>query len=192
METLFPVYPTDIKMINSNIGVSTIKGTVVYFNGGGPIYQHGEGDYQSFRFITSQMIDLKTVHTVEIIECFAVSKESVVRWSKIYRTKGAKGFFGTKKFEKRGNVLTEEVLIEVQGYLNAGLSLKAIGDTLSIKTDTLQKAIQQGRLTRAEKQTIVSSQGKTQSERSREDIVAPIGVGCTNELGRIVSAIKKK
>ncbi len=138
------------------------------------------------------MIDLKTVRTVEIIECFAVSKESVVRWSKIYRTKGAKGFFGTKKFEKPGNVLTEEVLIQVQGYLNEGLSLKAIGDTLSIKTDTLQKAIQQGRLTRHEKQTKVSSQGMTQSERSRQDIVAPIGVGCTNELGRIVSAIKKK
>lgn len=192
MDTLFPVYPTQIKMINSDIGLKTINGVVIYFNSGGPIFQHSKEDYQSFRFITSQMIELKIVRQVEIIEFFGVSKESVIRWSRIYRNKGANGFFGVKKFSKQGNVLTDEVIVKVQGLLNECKSPKEIGEILSIKSDTIQKAIKSGRLTRSESNSIDSTEGMTQGERSRQDIEASIGVGCTNETGRIIAAIKKK
>ena len=94
---LFPVYPSDIKMINSKIGVKTIGEKILYFNESGLIYQHDTNDYQSFRFITSQMIELKIVRNTEVISFFQVSKESVNRWLRTYRTKSAKGFFGTKK-----------------------------------------------------------------------------------------------
>lgn len=192
MQTFFPVYPFDTKMINSKIGIKTIQDIVLYFNGDGPIYQHNKDDYQSFRYITSQMIELKTVRQTEIISFFKVSKESVIRWSKIYRQKGGKGFFGTKKFEKRGNVLTKELLPEIQGYLNQGKSVKEIGEDLSIKPDTIQKGIQTGRLTRAVISALPVEAEKTQSQRSRQDIIATLGVGCTNEIGRIEAALKKK
>jgi len=173
--------------------IKTIDEKVIYFNSGGPIYEHLKDDYQNFRFISSQMIALKQVQQVEIIKFFNVSKESVIRWSRKYKEKGAKGFFGTKEVSKRGNILTDAVLIQVQGLLNIGKSLKEIGDLLDIKPDTLQKAVQSGRLTRLVlSQEIIETTGKTQSERSKEDIKASLGVGCTNEQGRIDAIVKKK
>lgn len=192
MQTLFPVYPTGTKMINSNIGIQIIQGKAIYFNADGPIYQHDEGDSQSFRYITSQMITLKTVRQVEIISFFKVSKESVIRWCRIYHQKGAKGFFGTKKVSKRGNVITDELLPQLQEHLNRGKSLKEIGEEFSIKPDTLQKGIQSGRLARTVIAVPPPPVEKTQSERSRQDIVATLGVGCTNEIGRMEAALKKK
>jgi len=192
-DTLFPVYPADTKMINSNIGIKTVGLKVMYFNSGGPIYEHDTADYQSFRYITSQMIALNQVRQVEIIAFFKVSKESVIRWSKKYREKGAKGFFGTKKVSKRGNVLTETVLQQAQDMLNRGKTLIEIGQELNIKPDTLQKGIQSGRLTRpARPEVTIENTGKTQSQRSVEDINAQLGVGCTNEQGRIEAIVKKK
>jgi len=192
MQTLFPVYPDGTKMINSTIGVRIVENNVQYFNSGGPIYIHGQDDYQSFRFITSQMIALNIVRQIEVINFFKVSKESVIRWCRTYRRQGAKGFFGTKKVEKRGNVLTDEKLVKVQEYLNQGIPLKEIGESLSIKPDTIQKGIQSGRLTRPVISIAPASIGKTQSERSQQDIVATLGVGCTNETGRIEAVVKKK
>ena len=78
-QTLFPVYPSDIRMINSNIVVKTIQEKIFYFNEGGAIYEHDKSDYQSFRYITSQMIELKSVRQIEVIDFFKVSKESVIR-----------------------------------------------------------------------------------------------------------------
>lgn len=192
MQTFFPVYPADTKMINSKIGIKTIEGMVLYFNADSPIYQHDKDDYQSFRYITSQMIELKTVRQIDIISFFKVSKESVIRWSKIYRQKGGKGFFGTKKFEKCGNVLTKEILPEIQGYLNQGKTVKEIGEELSIKPDTIQKGIQTGRLKRPVITAPSVKTEKTQGERSRQDSEASLGVGCTNEIGRTEAALKKK
>ena len=189
---IFPIFPNDIQMINSQIGVKTIGEKIIYFNEGGPIYQHDPGDYQSFRYITSQMIELKTVRQVEIIKFFKVSKESVIRWSRIYRAKGAKGFFGTKKVKKSGNVLTAEILIQVQKQLNSGKTVKEIGELLNIKADTIQKGIQSGRLTKPVLGKPLNDIEKTQSQRSLEDSLPAMGVGCTNEEGRMEAIVKKK
>jgi len=191
-ETLFPVYPSDIKMINSKIGVKTMGAKIFYFNESGVIYQHDKNDYQSFRYITSQMIELKTVRHTEVINFFHVSKESVNRWIRTYRTKSAKGFFGTKKIVKAGNILTAEVLPQIQENLNLGKSIKEIGDLFEIKPDTIQKAIQSGRLTKPEIKISTPTNAKTQSERSQEDSKAILGTGCTNPEGRLDAILKKK
>ncbi len=191
-QTLFPVYPSDIRMINSNIGVKTIQEKIFYFNEGGAIYEHDKSDYQSFRYITSQMIELKSVRQIEVIDFFKVSKESVIRWSRIYRTKKAKGFFGTKKTSKRGNILTPVVLTQIQESLNLGRPVSEIGELLAIKPDTIQKAIHSGRLTKPDIKVVPATTAKTQSERNKEDSEAILGMGCTNHEGRIEAIQKKK
>jgi len=179
-------------MINSEIGVKTINDTVYYFNGSMPIYQHHRNKYKSFRFITSQLIALNNAKQSEIIQAFKVSKESVKRWVKIYREKEEEGFFGTRKGRKGGNVLNEEMLVKVQERLNIGKMPKEIEDELGIKADTIRKAINSGRLSRLEIKTKPSTEEKTKSERSKQDSEAPLGVGCTNTVGRIDAVIKKK
>ena len=191
VQTLFPVYPTDVKMINLDIGVKPVGDKILYFNGGGVLYQHYKDDYQSFRYISSQMIVLGNVRQKDVIRFFKVSKSSVIRWQRVYNEKGAKGFFGTKKVKKGGNILTPEVLLKVQTDLNQGKSVKEIGDHFGIKPDTISKAIQSGRLTKPALEIIAPLEAKTQSQRSQQDIEAPMGVGCTNEVGRM-DALKKK
>lgn len=191
-QTFLPVFPEDAKMINSDIGLKKIGEKILYFNGGMPIYQHHVDDYKSFRYITSQMIDLKTVRHVEIISSFKVSKESVNRWLRIYRQEGGIGFFRQKKVIKHGTILTDDVLIEVQALLNLGKMPKEIGEELNLKPDTIQKAISSHRLTKSAIPSAILKNEKTQSERSKEDSSAALGVGCTNVEGRIEAIVKKK
>lgn len=191
-QTFFPVFPPDTKMITSDIGLKTVGETIFYFNGGMPVYQHRKDDYKSFRYFTSMMIDLKNVNHSDIISTFKVSKESVNRWLRIYRAEGGSGFFHEKKSNKRGTRLTDEVLVSVQELLNLGKTPKEIGAEMNIKGDTIQKAISSHRLTKPTIQAGAFENEKTQSERSREDIAATLGVGCTNVAGRIEAITKKK
>jgi hypothetical protein len=191
-ELLFPVYPDGTKMINNNIGVSTIGDKVYYFNSGGPIYSHEKSDYECFRFITSQLICLKSVRQIEIIEFFKINKRSVIRWQHLYETKGTKGFFKSKKSRRSGHVLTKELIPEVQGQLNIGKSKEEICLLYGIKNGTLNKALQQGRLTKPFIELNKKEEEMTQSERSKEDSKARMGVACTNEIGRIEAMFKKK
>jgi len=191
-QTFFPVFPKDAKMINSDIGLKAVGEMILYFNGGLPVYQHRVVDYKSFRYFTSMMIDLKNVNHEDIISTFKVSKESVNRWLRIYREEGGSGFFQEKKSNKRGTRLTDEVLVSVQELLNLGKTPKEIGAGMGIKRDTIQKAISSHRLTKPTLQVGLFENEKTQSERSREDSAAALGVGCTNVTGRIEAITKKK
>ncbi|RLD54072.1 MAG: hypothetical protein DRJ01_18540 [Bacteroidetes bacterium] len=187
-----PIFPADVKYINSNIGVQTKENDVYYFNGMMPIYHHNKDDYKSFRYVTSQMVVLGNAKQVEIIKAFGVSKESVKRWVKVYRNEGSTGFFGTKKGRRKGKVLDDQTIINAQAMLNVMKTSKEIEDELGIKQDTLRKAIKSGRLIKLEGELIEPSQVTTKSDRSKEDSKAPMGVATTNTVGRIEAVTKKK
>ena len=193
---LLPVYPDGLTYITSTIGIKTIKetGKVVYFNGGGPIYEHAESDIKSFRYFSSKLMDMGLVKQVDIIRTFKISAESAKRWLKIYRTKGAEGFFGKKNTRKKGNVMTSEVIQKAEMLLRSGKTRKEVADELGIKQDTLQKSIQTGKVILPEKQEetfTVEKQSSTASHRSEADSQSGMGMGCTNTTAR-VEAIKKK
>ncbi len=193
-----PIFPRDVKYINSNIGVQTRENNVYYFNGMIPIYHHHADDYKSFRYITSQMVVLGNAKQVEIVKTFKVSKESVKRWVKTYRTKGGTGFFETRKINRRGRVLDDQTKIIVQGMLNRKKTLKEIEQELGIKQDTLRKAIKTGRLQKIEGEIPIEPQASkpekiiTKSDRSIADSQAPMGMGATNTAARIDATLKKK
>ncbi|MCK4816368.1 helix-turn-helix domain-containing protein [bacterium] len=191
-DTLFPVFPPDSRYINSKIAIKIIKDSIYYFNGEMPIYHHHKDDYQSFRYITSQIVDLGIAKQMEIVRTFKVSKESVKRWVKTYREKGGNGFFNTRTGKKKGNVLTDDILGKVQSELNLGKLPKAIGNDLKIKPDTIKKAISDGRLTKLQLTNLPDRGVKTKSERSQIDSTSPLGMGCTNTSGRIDAVVKKK
>ena len=193
-QVLFPVFPEGSKFINSKISVKTIGESVYYFNGEMPIYQHRKEDYRSFRYITSQIVTLNNASQMEIVRFFKVSKESVKRWVKTYKTKGGDGFFNTRKGAKKGNVLTKEKLLQAQTALNTNKSVKKIGEELGVKPDTLRKAIQSGRLTKPARITMEQQEQatKTKSQRNILDSEAVLGMACTNEQGRIEAITKKK
>lgn len=154
------------------------------------MYKHHKDDYKSFRFITSQMVVLGNVKQVDIIKVFKVSKASVKRWVKVYREEGPGGFFHPRQGKKTGNILTQEVLPDIQTRLNYGDTPKEIEDAYGIKADTIRKAIQSGRLSRPPVSGSVEE--KTRAQRNQEDSKASLGMGCTNTQGRIDAITKKK
>jgi transposase len=135
------------------------EGTVFYFHGASPIFNHPEKDRKSFRLITSQFIVNGQCKQVDIVRAFGVSAISVKRYVKKYREGGAAAFFQTPR--KRGaHVLTKEVLQQAQEFLNQGLSRPEVATRLEIKRDTLNKAIRSGRLVESQKKTILKDAQK--------------------------------
>ena len=146
-QMLLPIFPFESTSINSLLGFCRKDEMVYYFNGMMPIFSHPVNDLRSFRLITSQLIVNGNASPKEIVESFGVSVISVKRYVKIYKQEGAAGFFKPRK-GRGSTVLTAEVLIKIQGYLNEGRGVKSICGELDLKEDTINKAIRDGRLHR--------------------------------------------
>jgi transposase len=141
-----------------------------------PIFSHAADDLKTFRMITSQLYINGSVKQADICRAFGVSRISVKRSVKLYREKGAAGFFEPPR--RRGPaVLTPEVLKKVQTMLDNEHTLFEIANELNLKADTLRKAISSGKLHKPQKKLLLTEPlaATSKSERSRGDASAPIG-----------------
>lgn len=146
----FPLFPSGINIINSDIGFKKEDGKIFYFNGSMPVFSHAEDDYDTFRFFISQLYLNGNATQAEIAKAFGVTIISVKRAVKVFREKGAAGFFIPPP--RRGpSVLTPNILTEVQKLLDRGVNVSKIAQEYNLKTNTLKKAIQEGRLHQVEK-----------------------------------------
>ena len=153
-----PMFPAGVTEINNQIAVqkrdetrddndlTTPASTVWYFHGHLALFHHAEDDVQSFRLITSQMIESGTVKQQEIVKTFGVPIITVKRYAKLYREKGAKGFFETKPRHNSASVLKGEVLEQAQQLLDQRRSVPEIATQLGVLANTIHKAIRAGRL----------------------------------------------
>lgn len=146
----FPFFPAGMTHINSSLGFTKEDGKIYYFCGSMPIFSHDENDYDSFRLFASQLFMNGNATQAEISRAFGVTLISVKRAVKIYREKGAAGFFVSPP--RRGpSVLIPDVLSEVQNLLDQGIEIAEIAKEHHLKKDTLKKAIQAGRLHQGKK-----------------------------------------
>jgi hypothetical protein len=88
-----PFFPEEITLINQHIGFQKKEGSVWYFNGMMPVFQHGEEDYRSFHLFTSQLVVNGNCTQAEIVRAFNISSISVKRWVKKFREQGSESFF---------------------------------------------------------------------------------------------------
>jgi transposase-like protein len=149
-QMLLPIFPSELTLINNKIGYQRKDGSVYYFNGMMPIFSHAEDDLASFRFITSQIVVLGNATQAEIVRAFGISAISMKRYVKRYRARGPSGFFDPP--HRRGaSVLKKDVLEQVQELLDKGQSVSSIAADLDLRSDTLNKAIRDGRLHKVKK-----------------------------------------
>jgi Helix-turn-helix domain len=120
-------------------------GQVTYFNGDMPVFSHAETDIATFRMITSQFCVTGHVKQRDIVRAFGVTSKSVMRWVKIYREKGAKGFY-VPRVRRGPGVLVEAVVSEIEGRLAGGATPAKVARTLGLKLNTIQKAMREGRV----------------------------------------------
>ena len=145
-----PIFSEGMSPITEEIGFVKREGKVTYFNGQLPVFMHDEKDIQTFRMITSQFIVTGLAKQVDISRAFGVPIRTVKRYVKVYREKGVKGFYAPRRY-RGASVLTTEVVAKVQVMLDEGKSIAEVSKTVGIKVDTLNKAVNSGRLHRVVK-----------------------------------------
>ena len=148
-----PIFPAGVTEINQHIAVQKEAGMVYYIHGHLPVFYHAENDVRGFRMFTSQMIVNGTVKPKEITQAFGVAMITVKRYVKVYRERGAEGFYVAKPRHDSASVLKGAVLQQAQQLLDAGRSVPEVGRELQVLTNTLHKAIGAGRLRKSQKKT---------------------------------------
>ncbi len=131
--------------LNADLACRCEADQVVYFHGQLPVFTHAKNDVASFRMFTSQLIMQGSVTTGQVQRAFGVPLVSVKRATKLYRARGAAGFFAPKP-RREGPTLTPGKLAEAHALLAAGEPVARVGQRLNVLPDTLRKAIAAGRL----------------------------------------------
>ena len=187
MTVKVPTLATGSTMISDVVCVENLNGVWTYSVYLWPIYTHEQSQRAQFRYIAATLINAGLCKQVEIVRAFGVDRKMLGRAQQQLRERGTESFFEKRTGRKGGTVLNEERLTQAQQLLNEGLSRAEVSAQLQIKTDTLRKALKDGRLTPGANSTDTSSAtASTQSERTQEDAQAgkQIGVGATNTLDR--------
>lgn len=144
------MFPSGAVEINADLACGCEGEKVVYFHGQLPVFTHAKSDVASFRMFTSQLIVQGSATIGQIQKAFGVPLVAIKRATKLYRTRGAAGFFAPKP-RRAGPKLTPAKLDEARVLLAAGEPIARVGQRLDVLPDTLRKAIAAGRLPAAKK-----------------------------------------
>ncbi len=172
-----------------------------YFCGTQPVFQHPPDDRRSFRMFAAQLCCQGTCSQAQVIRAFGVSKNSALRSVTKYRQEGNDGFYRPRR---RGgsSVMTAEVTAQAERSLELGHTRREVAEELSVKYDTLRKAIDQGRVREpaplpAEEACVQSTASHPlvvptdKSTRSDADAIAgdEMGIACTRPCERVMASI---
>jgi transposase-like protein len=140
-----PLFPVGTTLITPELAFQCQDDWVFYFNGQLPVFRHAREDLATFRLFSSQLIVNGTATQVQISKAFGVPRVTVKRYVKLYRTHGPKGFYAPRR-TRSASKLTPDVCGQVQALLAEGVSVPEIGRKLGLLSNTLHKAIRDGRL----------------------------------------------
>jgi hypothetical protein len=140
-----PIFPAGSVEINRALACRTEDEQVIYYNGQLPVFTHAKSDLASFRLFTSQLIVQGSATQGHIAKAFGVPLVAIKRATKLYRQRGAAGFF-VPKARREGSKLNTEKLEQARALLVQGHRLAVVSEQTGVLTDTLRKAIAAGRL----------------------------------------------
>lgn len=150
MQLTLPLFPVGSRMISDSVGVYEHDGLVQYIVNGLPVFSHAKEDIQAFRYITSNLIDMKLCRKVEVQRCFGVSEDSVSRYYKKFKDEGESGFFGPEHRHGTCHKITGERRRRIQQLLDKGQSVNSIARKESVAEGSIRYAIRQGYLKKKE------------------------------------------
>lgn len=191
MEELLPLIPHGASTISNNLSVINGEDIWTYFHCGLPVFSHRSSDNRAFRMITSSFIINGICRNVDIERAFNVSKTSVIRNCKKYKLFGSNAFFRQSSMgRKKSRVLSPEMLKKAEDLLSSDFTRREVADKLGVKYDTLNKAVQDGRIKISCTIGKDDDNGTDKSSRSIIDCEAGsgIGVACTRSTERVLAA----
>jgi hypothetical protein len=140
-----PIFPAGSVEINRDLACRAEGEQIIYYNGHLPVFTHARNDLASFRLFTSQLIVQGSATQGHIAKAFGVPLVAIKRATKLYRQRGAAGFF-VPRARREGSKLNTEKLEQARALLVQGHPLPVISEQTGVLTDTLRKAIVAGRL----------------------------------------------
>ena len=160
----------------------------MYCVGVQPFAVHAAGDRPAFYVTVAQLVDVGACRPVEIVKAFGISKRSVLRAVQRYREGGIAAFYQSRRTRRGGHVLTAEVLKSAQQLLDEGLDRAQVARRLEVPSETLRKAVADGRLLARAPRVAVDK-----SARRVEDAAAASGMGtaCTRVVERVLASLGK-
>ncbi len=197
-QAILPLIPQGATSINLQVGVFNQDGYWTYLVGLYPVYRHRAGDMRAFELTIAQLADSGACRPSELIAAFGISKSRMMRVLRRYREGGLEGFFDRgdrsgRVRRRKGRVLTNEVLQRAQELIDEGLGHTAVAKELGVATDTLRRAVWDGRLRKRDGQAGRDDMpwGSDKSQRSVEDAAAAeaMGTGCTRAGERVLAAM---
>ncbi len=149
LQKVLPLFSDDVTLLNPLIGFCKRDGEVYYFNGQMPLFFHAEEDVESFKMFMAQLYVQGNVKQSEINRIFKLNPINMKRWTQKFIEGGPGAFYRKESsYTPRNSVLTESVIKKIQSLLDEGYRVSEIGKELSLKADTLRKAIGAGKLQR--------------------------------------------
>src|ERR1022692_670443 len=121
-----PIFPSGSVEINTQLGCRVEGDTVSYYNGFLPVFMHAKDDLASFRMFTGQLIVQGSATQGQVAKAFGVPLVAIKRSTKLYRERGAAGFFVPKP-RREGSKLTTSKLEEARALLGQGHPLAVVG-----------------------------------------------------------------
>ena len=96
-QSTLPLFTDDMTIVNLHVGVQKRNGTVYYFNGCLPFYQHRQEDRSSFKHIVCQMIVNNLATRAQLSDAFQIPARSISRWLSAFKQDGEGCFYVKKK-----------------------------------------------------------------------------------------------
>jgi transposase len=147
-----PVFPHGSVEINEDLACRSDEDSMIYYSGQLPVFSHKKDDLASFRLFTAQLIVQGSATQGDIQRAFGVPLTTIKRSTKLYRERGASGFFAPKP-RREGSKLNADKLAQARVLLGQGHPLAVVSAATGVLTDTLRKAVQANRLPAPKKTT---------------------------------------
>jgi len=191
-EVILSLVPAGSTPLSDILSVDTVNDTIVYFQGILPMFSHPLNDKRSHHMFIGYLISEGLCKFTIIRDRLGIPNSTLRRIVNKYKVKGASGFYEENKKSRKGIILTDKVKHEIQAMLNGGFSVSVTAEHFKIKYDTVQKAIQDGRLYKPKNIPALKENSlKSKSERTVEDSNSELGTACTRLTDRICSSLFK-
>ena len=146
MQQILPIFPTDTKMVNHQVGFKQIDDFVHYFVNGMPVYCHALQDKSGYRYVLATLINNNFCSISELSSALGIPKRSVERYAKALREKGISHFFNRKERRGQCHKFTPELLKQAQELLNDGFSQQGTAKQIGVSESAIRYHLKAGNL----------------------------------------------
>jgi transposase len=194
IQSRLPLHPAEAIEINDTVSFIDDGKTVAYFAAGIPLFLHAREDVVGRRVAVAQIIALGLATPTELSVGLRVGRTTLYRQQHRFKSQGVEGLADEKHGPKGPHKLTEQLVSQAQGLLDEGKSNRAVAEEVGVSEGTIRHAIRRGWLHEAR---LISAPGGANAEasqpqqRTAEDAAAPLGVGTTRVIERVLAATGK-